>query len=327
MNNFCTLFDSVYLSRGLLLYESIKEKSNGFHLYIFAFDGLAYEILIKLRLESATIISLKEFENQDLLNVKETRTRAEYCWTCTSSVIDFVLSNYKVPSCTYLDADLFFYNSPDVLLNELDGNKTVLITEHRFSKFASLIEKKRAGRFCVQFITFTDDKNSRDVLKKWIGQCIDWCYDRYEKGKFGDQKYLETWPEEYANVHILEHKGGGVAPWNAGQYRFIKGDNRILGVDSEKNAIFEVIFFHFHYVRIIQGGYADLGWNRLRQGIIDLFYKPYIQKLISMEKYLETTFPEYKMTIQKVKLTGTKDIIKHLYKRIVKFNLIMLPKG
>ena len=90
MYNYCTLFDSKYLSRGLAMYESLKKHSNNFHLYIFAFDDKSYEILNKLSLDKVSVISLKDFENEELLAVKPTRSKAEYCWTCTSSVIKFV---------------------------------------------------------------------------------------------------------------------------------------------------------------------------------------------------------------------------------------------
>jgi len=324
-SNFCTLFDSNYLSRGLLMYDSLKVHITGFHLYIFAFDDLAYDILTKLRLENATIISLKEFENEDLLRIKSSRTRAEYCWTCTSSAIDYVLDSYNVQSCTYLDADLFFYASPEVLLSEIPKNKSILITEHRFSKFARIFEQKRAGRFCVQFITFNNTKESRIVLKKWVKQCIEWCYARYEDGKFGDQKYLETWPEEYPIIHILEHPGGGVAPWNIRQYNFNNSKNILFGTDKKTKAKFEVIFFHFHFVRIMSDGYADLGWNRLVKKDIELFYIPYIQKIVEKEKLLEASFPDYEPAFASTQTNGTKEKIKSIYKRVTHYNLIKIP--
>lgn len=319
--NFCTLFDSMYLSKGLIMYESIKEKTDDFHIYIFAFDDLAYRILFSLKLDHATIISLKEFENQDLINVKNTRTKAEYCWTSTSSVIDYVLGNFKVESCTYLDADLCFYDSPEILLDEMPAGKSVLITEHRFSKFARIFEQKRAGRFCVQFITFTNAKESRDILKKWISQCIDWCYSRYEDGKFGDQKYLENWPDEYQNIHILEHPGGGVAPWNVRQFKFMQEGNKIFGIVPKTKTKFKLIFFHFHFVRILSDGNADLGWNRLQKNVIDLIYFPYIQKIIEKERFLENLFPEYKTGYPLGVPQGILETVKHLFKKITRFNL------
>lgn len=322
MSNFCTLFDSYYLSRALLMYDSLKEHTVGFHLYIFAFDDMAYDILTKLRLDNATIISLKEFENEDLLEVKNSRTRAEYCWTCTSSSIDYVFETYNVPSCTYLDADLFFYASPEVLLKETPVNKSVLITEHRFSKFARIFEQKRAGRFCVQFITFNNTKDSRTILKKWARQCTDWCFARYEDGKFGDQKYLDTWPDEYPNVHILDHPGGGVAPWNIMRYRFCLLDRKIIGVDRKTNTKFDLIFFHFHFVKIMSDGYTDLGWNRLSTQDIDLFYIPYIHKIIEKERLLEGLFPEYKQVFASPDTSGIREKLKNLYKKVTQFNLI-----
>jgi hypothetical protein len=322
--NFCTLFDSVYLSRGLLLYDSLRKSSVDFHLYIFAFDTLALDILLKLSLPHTTIISLDEFENEALLNVKSTRTKAEYCWTCTSSTIDFIFDKFNVSSCTYLDADLYFFDSPEALINEMTVNKSVLITEHRFSDFARIFEQNRAGRFCVQFITFTDRKDSREVLKKWIGQCIEWCYARYEDGKFGDQKYLDPWPEQYKNVHVLQHKGGGIAPWNVKQYKFVKENDKIFGYEAEKNK-FVVVFFHFHFVRIMSDGYADLGWNSLPKMVVELFYKPYIDLILAKEKFLAESFPSYKMTYSQVNPVGIKENVKHLYKSITKFNLLKLP--
>jgi hypothetical protein len=78
------------------MYESLKEHSDSFHLYIFAFDNLAYDILTKLKLEYATVISLKEFENADLLRIKSSRTRAEYCWTSTSSVVELMPISFSM---------------------------------------------------------------------------------------------------------------------------------------------------------------------------------------------------------------------------------------
>ncbi len=176
----------------------------------------------------------------------------------------------------------------------------------------------------MQFITFTNSKDSRAILDKWISQCIDWCYARYEDGKFGDQKYLDKWPDEYHNVHVLEHRGGGIAPWNVGQYKFINEKGKIRGKGSERDNEFEVVFFHFHFVKILSDGYTDLGWNRLPENVINLFYKPYIQEIIVREKFLEKRYPEYKMTLFTGKPHGIKEFLKYFYKRTTKFNLIKL---
>ena len=96
MYNFCTLFNSNYLSRGLAAYYSLEKVCRDFHLYIFAFDDQTFEILNKLNLHHATVISLEQFEDGNLLRVKGDRTIAEYCWTATPATIYYALKNFNV---------------------------------------------------------------------------------------------------------------------------------------------------------------------------------------------------------------------------------------
>ena len=281
MNYFCTLFDSHYLSRGLAMLESLSATGISFHLYVFAFDDLSYQILQDLELPHVTVISLKEFENKALLAVKPTRSKGEYCWTCTPSTIAYCLDTYDLPSCTYLDADLFFFKSPQVLLDEMKED-AVLLTEHRYT--ACYDQTLRSGRFCVQFMSFKNNEAGRKVLTWWRDACIDWCYDRIEPNRFGDQKYLDDWPERFQKVHVLEHLGGGVAPWNVQQYRIFK-DETLKG--QFQNTSFDIIFYHFHALKFMQKNAVDLGGYRLSPSVVKLIYQPYIKKLGEIEKSLE----------------------------------------
>jgi len=304
------------------MYESLKVTCASFHIYIFAFDELSFQILNDLHLDSVTIIPLEKFENEQLLDVKKDRSRAEYCWTCTSSTIEYVLTNFNVPACTYIDADLFFYKSPDILTGELNHGKTVLITEHRYSWFSKIFEEKRAGRFCVQFVTFMNEPKSRMILNHWISQCIEWCYARYEDGKFGDQKYLDEWPETYNNVKISEHHGAGVAPWNILQYQIFRSADSIRGIEKKTGREFSLIFYHFHFIRFMDNGTIDLGWNRIPGDIQKLLYIPYINKIKEMEHNLESKFKGYKTKFYPTQPSGFKEHVKYVIKKIFKFNII-----
>ena len=172
--NYCTLFDSFYLTRGLALYESLKRYANNFHLYIFAFDRKAFEILEKLALKNVTVISLAEFEDDKLLEIKATRNQREYCWTCTPSTIKYCIENFMLDNCTYIDADLYFFANPNILIDEmLENNKSVMISEHRYTpKYNQTIT---SGKYCVQFMTFLNNSESMEVLNWWVEKCNDWC--------------------------------------------------------------------------------------------------------------------------------------------------------
>ena len=110
--NFCTLFDSNYLNRGLALYVSLKKVCDEFKLYVVTFDDLAYEKLTQTGLTSLVVERLQDFETQELLAVKSTRTRAEYCWTCGPSVIYHFMEKYHLDSC---HTDSFLFVHDDVL--------------------------------------------------------------------------------------------------------------------------------------------------------------------------------------------------------------------
>ncbi len=276
--NFCTLFDTNYLTRGLALYHSLDAHCNDFHLYIFAFNEKCYDILKDLNLPKVTLISLVEFEDEELLKVKPSRSIAEYCWTSTSSTILYVLEKYKVDSCTYIDADMFFYSTPKPIFDEL-GDKSILITEHRYSPQYN--KDLKAGKYCVQFITFKNDDRGLKALRWWRERCLEWCYAKYEDGKFGDQLYLNDWTERFEGVHVLRHLGGGLAAWNIQQYDFVQENNNITGIEKTTGNKFDVIFYHFHYLRFFKNGEIELGRRTLSQIVSDIFYKPYI-------KYLET---------------------------------------
>jgi hypothetical protein len=276
MYNFCTLFDTHYLTRGVALYYSLEKHCDDFHLYIFAFNDKCYEILNKLNLAKATIIPLKDFEDEELLKVKPTRSIAEYCWTSTSSTILYVLKKYNVESCTYLDADMFFYSSPAPIFEEM-GEKSILLTEHRYSlQYNKAI---KAGKYCVQFVTIRNNKQGLEALAWWRDRCLEWCYARHEDGKFGDQLYLDDWTTRFEGVHVMQYLGGGLAAWNIQQYDFTKTDGKVIGTEKTTGQKFNAVFYHFHYMRFIQNGEVELGRRFLSEDVKNIFYKPYISYL------------------------------------------------
>lgn len=278
MNHYCTLFDSSYLSRGLAMYRSLIDVGEEFTLYIVCFNDLAYKTLEKMNLPGVVTVPLEEFESEELKIVKPQRSRAEYCWTCTPHVIRYVLDTFRLSAVTYLDADLFFYARPSILLDEMEqSGKSVLITEHRYSrKYEHLID---AGIYCVQFLCFKADRNGMRVLEWWQERCLEWCYDRLEEGRFGDQKYLDGWPERFEGIHVLQHPGGGIAPWNIQRYRIFMRAGKphlVERVTAQESAI---VFYHFHAIRFYNNGDMELGHYSLKREVKKLLYRPYLEKL------------------------------------------------
>ena len=274
--NFCTLFDSNYAAYGLTMYESLRKHCLDFHLFIFAFDEKCEADLKKLALQNVTVISLKEFEDVELLKIKPTRSNGEYCWTCTPSTVLYVLKNFAVPSCTYVDADLYFFSDPKILIEEM-GEKSVSIISHRYS--AAYDQSKTSGKYCVQFMTFKNDEKGLEVLSWWRDRCNEWCFARLEDNKFGDQKYLDDWLIRFDSVCELQNLGGGVAPWNVSQYGFVRDGEKVFGIEKTSRKKFELIFFHFHGFKLIENDRAQLTgkFYKISRNVRELIYKNYLR--------------------------------------------------
>jgi len=224
-----------------------------------------------------TVISLNEFEDKELLRVKPTRSRGEYCWTSTPSTVLYILNTYNVGHCTYLDSDLYFFSSPQPLMDEM-GDNSVLITPHRYTP--EYDQGWRTGIYCVQYVTFRNDERGRKVLNWWRDACLDWCYSRFEDGKFGDQKYLDDWPDRFEGVHVLRHLGGGVAPWNMQQYLFKEVRGVLKGEELLTGQMFDVIFFHFHSLMFVTPDYfSPRPFYKRNDSVISLLYNPYVKEI------------------------------------------------
>jgi len=273
---YCTLFDSNYLSRGIALYESLKIHSDSFHLYIVAFDNDAADVLTKLNLEYVTVITLSDFEDEDLLAVKPTRTKGEYCWTCTPSIILYCIEKYRLDMCTYLDSDLYFFQDPAVLVEEMKDN-SVLLTLHRYTpKYDASVT---SGLYCVQFMTFKNTPDGMTALRWWRAACIEWCYFRMEDGKFGDQKYLDDWPTRFKGVHVLNHIGGGVAPWNVQRYEIDILDKQLMIIEKATNRKEPLVFYHFHGLKFCDHRKVFFNDYELSNEVIKKIYFPYVDHL------------------------------------------------
>lgn len=276
--NFCTLFDSYYLLKGLGLYLSLEKVTDDFHLYVMAFDQDCYKKLQSLGFKHMTVELLDDFETPALLEVKQDRTKAEYCWTCGPSVIYHFLTKYKLDELTYLDSDLFFLSDPHLLKKEVK-NSSIVITEQGISEEAAL----RYGRYCVQYMTFKNDEDGIGALSWWRDSCIDWCYQIMEPTRYADQKYIDEFPKRWKNVCVLENKGAGIAPWNIHRFNYTDRSLIFNGIE------YPFVFYHMHGVKFDNKEnvfYLKSLDMKLGEQAIELFYKPYAELLV----YAQNTF-------------------------------------
>ena len=259
MYYFATYFDKNYLSRGLVLYESLQNNTSEFILYVLCLDQETVNFfhINEETYPQVKCLTIEELENDDsdLKKCKNNRSRIEYYFTISPCLPLNLLKKYNIPHICSLDADILFFSDPSKLFDYLNV-ASIIITPHKFS--AELSEKEQFGIFNVSFQIFKNDEVGLACLNKWREQCITWCGDYIDEntGFFADQKYLDSWPEEYGKkLIVLNDKVSGLAPWNLNKYKLNFRNDKLYS-DNEA-----VIFFHFHGFKFFTHKWASNWFN------------------------------------------------------------------
>lgn len=336
--NFCSLFDDYYLPQALVLIDSLHEHCKKFSIYILALKESTYNFLKNLNDKSVIPIKLEDVEKAypKLLELKKERTFKEYCWTLSSYSILYPIEHFELDHCIYLDSDLCIY---DDLKKLIDPKKSVTITRHNF--YPKHDDSETCGYYCVQFMYFKNDKKGMKVLHWWNERCTEWCYARYEPGRFGDQKYLDKWTTMFDCVHVPEEPGCGVAPWNVQRFDLEKNKNgsikvidKIFGTESN------LIFYHFANVRYINEKKCFNGFYEIPEDAKNFIYAPYFKKLgdakakcpqpeyslwknlrlspalINFKRWNETTWRAFKSYLKCFSFKSIKKLISDMYTKL-----------
>lgn len=277
VRHFCTYFDKGYLSRGLALYHSLRRTHPSLRLYAGCFDRETYEYLARAGLPDLVPLPIAELEAYDaaLAATRSRRTRVEYFFTSTPSWLRFVLARFpEVDLLTYLDADLYFFSSSEPAFAEM-GDAPIAIVEHHYPE--QLRHLERFGRFNVGWLVFRRHRDAAACLDWWRDRCLEWCFDRVEGDRYGDQKYLDRWPTLFPSLHVLQHPGVDVAPWNLSAYRLdvVPGSPTINSIP--------LVCFHFQGLKHVLGPLYESGLRaygqRLDRSARTHIFEPYLAEL------------------------------------------------
>ncbi|MBI3512488.1 MAG: hypothetical protein HY060_00180 [Proteobacteria bacterium] len=269
--HYCTYLEHTYLPRLVAMADSLRRHGGGFRLHVLCLSDLCADILAALAIPEIALIRLDDVERRypELLDVKPTRSQIEYFFTLTPHLPAYCLAtDTALDEITYLDSDLCFFADPQAIFGG--------------AKF---------GRFNVGWITYRRTEQGLRCLADYRRDCIEWCFEALEGDRFADQKYLDRWPDAYAELAIIEHKGVNVATYNVDAYDVTERDVRIRCDDEP------LIFYHFHGVyHDTDGHYAVLfprEHGAREATVIRRVYRPYLARLIELRQELRRRFPGF----------------------------------
>lgn len=208
MLHFCTLCDKNFLLKGLALHRSLKKTIRlPFKLYWLCIDAETYDALVKINLPEIVPFALSALEAEHLalaeqkekqLNSKYGSPYENYVWSLTPFFVNYLLYQHFIEpneKLTYIDSDIYFYRSPEIILNTV-GTKTIGLHTHRFGCPKDKKDKIIAGWYNVGVVVFTKNDNGlkiSDLWSYWVFNQDNEYYKQY--GTCGDQKYLELFEE------------------------------------------------------------------------------------------------------------------------------------
>ena len=235
MRNYCTLSDSNYLTFGKALIKSLIESSSeDFILYYLCIDDACYDELvdydprvvpIKLEEVLSKYLTLESYKNNNPYNA--------FCWTLASGFSRYLLEQKNLDSIFYIDSDVFFYQDPKLIFDEI-GDRSVGIIRHRHNTSVSV-----DGEFNVGVVYFKNDENGLGCLKWWNDAII--LGTNPELATCGDQKYLEGFIPRFGDsVCVIDETIAHGAPWNFRLYvyDYFDQDGSVVWGDKRQPLVF-----------------------------------------------------------------------------------------
>ena len=280
-NAYVTIYDIRYLSRALVLINSIRNTGNNSDIVLLALDRDSEKALQKLNLENLTVINIEKLETKfkELILAKSDRSKLEYFFCLTPFVIKYAMEMTSKKTISYIDSDIWFAQNPAHLL--IDKSKyDIGIVKHNFPEHLLFMEKN--GIYNVGFLYFQKNNNSIEVLDWWASSCIKSTSIESYKNIYADQKYLESFFDFQAKVEIFSLDGHNSAPWNCNN---LQRNSNIFMTQNGNN----LIYFHFSGLRIFKFfymmGYNSYSW-RPNKVIRTNLYANYVKEIRKWDKVI-----------------------------------------
>ena len=232
MNNFITLFNYNFTTG--LVYDKFSEKKFKCFISIVCLDDEVFNFLQKKDFDFVELIKVKDLEKIMKYDYRNQRSFIEYCWMLTPFLFKYIFEKDKdIKQLTYVDADVFFFKSLKPIFEEFrSSNKDIFITEHGYHKNHD--KTNQSGKFCVQFLTFKNNKEAEKVRNEWELKCIESTAIDYKRNILGDQKYFDDLYNKFSTSFcVSKNLNFYQAPWTL---------NRFKPEDA--------ILFHFHSLRV-----------------------------------------------------------------------------
>jgi|TARA_X000001388_G_C2230097_1_gene122800 hypothetical protein len=288
MINICTLADQNFTLRFLALRDSIRKYTSDYKINLLCLDDKIYNTVknnceevfchnIKDLIESDPKLKECQFNkpSYEALNVCNNNAkkaqRLQFIWSLASYYSWFCLFKQNLEDIIYVDADIYFFQTPEKLVDLRDLGSIGLI-ENRVPYSAA------NGLYNVGIVYFKNDTPGRKCLEFWK-ECLLNQNNKYAKeyGTCGDQKYLELFPKMFNKIFSFDEYVGHLAPWSVNYHKYaadkIIWNGKVQSLLFYHFSNFSVDFKNKSYIPASRHGILNIKNNIFVSSLYDQYFK------------------------------------------------------
>ena len=274
---FISICDSNYVSRFLVMLDSLKKYIPKFTFFVVTLDNQAKDAIEKLNISNLEVVSLSDLDKElkgVIKSLQSSRKRKEFIFGLTPLLIKYLSKRDHSDYLVYVDADIYFKGNILEIMH-IDG-ASVGIFKHDFRNFIKNLEIY--GRFNVGVVYFNRGGEGKRALDWWSNKCIESTSLDMETRPdvFGDQKYLDYFPNAFKDVVIHDNHVFCKGPWNTNDLNQVGSSNYPY-------------FFHFSGLEIGQR-FSILGFRAYKwkpSPSVRNLYRDYVREIKHWEKNLK----------------------------------------
>jgi hypothetical protein len=248
MNFFFTICSNNYLGQAKVLGESLKIHEPDSHFIVALVDEFIKEIdYDSFPFEVLTIRSIEP--NIDVLADKYNIIELNTC--VKPRIFEFLRTERAAQTAIYLDPDIKVYSPFEEVRQAFLTGSSIVLTPHiytpipRDGKTPGENAFLNFGIYNLGFIALRYTDESARFISWWKDWTYYSGYFNVKDGMFVDQLPINLAPIFFKEVHILNHRGYNMAPWNLHERKLSR-----RGDDTMVNEGEQLRFFHFSSFRL-----------------------------------------------------------------------------
>ncbi len=272
---FCTYFDERYAPRALLMLRSLAEVCPSAQVTALALDERAKRIAPHAP-PGTLVVALDDLLRAAADLVVAPAGAPERGWLMALKPAWLALALARVPpgeNLTYVDADMFFLDSPEEAVAET-ASASVTLSPQRFSDPRG---DAFWGRFNGGWLGLRNDADAHAFLAAWRRDC-----EARVSPVYSNQRFLDRAVQELPGVRVLAHPGVNVAHWNAEGVSLREHEGRVRADGRPLVAYHMAGLFPVGLGRCVTGLPGRVLDGALRTRV----YEPYLRQLRSASREL-----------------------------------------